>query len=295
MDRLTQGIFGLSAAQTILGTLGVCLLESGVDSVSAVFYRCLIGGLVLLAYCAWRGDLLSLRQLPRREVGFAMLTAAMIITNWTLFFEGIRLTSIAVATIVFHVQPFFVVLMGALLLRERVPMIVFAWIALALIGLILATGLSPTEISMGSDYVLGLALTLGAAFTYALVTIIAKGFVHTKSTQLTLIQCIFGALVLGFAAPGDASSYDHGQWAWLTVMGVVHTGAVYILLYGSLPKLTTPYIAVLLFLYPASAVVVDALYYDHHISPMQVAGLATIIVASLGVTLKWGQRRIAPS
>lgn len=291
MDRLTQGIVGLSVAQTILGTLGVCLLESGVDSVSAVYYRCLIGGLVLLAYCAWRGDLMSLRQLPRREVGFAMLTAAMIITNWTLFFEGIRLTSIAVATIVFHVQPFFVVLMGALFLRERVPMIVFAWIALALIGLIFATGISSNEIAFESDYGLGLALTLGAAFTYALVTVIAKGFVHTKPTQLTLIQCIFGSLVLGFVAPGDASSYDQGQWMWLAVMGVVHTGAVYILLYGSLPKLTTPYIAVLLFLYPASAVVVDALYYDHHISPMQVVGLATIIVASLGVTFKRGQRR----
>lgn len=291
MKRSTQGIIGLSAAQTILGTLGVCLLESGVDSISAVYYRCLIGGFVLLGYCAWHGDLLSLRQLPRRELGLAMLTAAMIITNWTLFFEGIRLTSIAVATIVFHVQPFFVVLMGALLLRERVPMIVFAWIALALIGLIFATGISSTEIALGSDYVLGLSLTLGAAFTYALVTIIAKGFVYTKPTQLTLIQCVFGALVLGFVTPGDASSYDQGQWAWLVVMGVIHTGVVYILLYGSLPKLTTPYIAVLLFLYPASAVVVDALYYNHQVSPAQVAGLVTIILASLGVTLKWGQRR----
>lgn len=292
MDRLTQGIIGLTAAQTILGTLGVCLLESGVDSVSAVYYRCLIGGVVLLAYCAWRGDLLSLRQLPRREIGFAVLTAAMIITNWTLFFEGIRLTSIAVATIVFHVQPFFVVLLGALLLRERIPFIVFAWIALALIGLIFATGISVSEITLGSDYVLGLIVTIGAAFTYALVTIIAKGFVHTKPHQLTFIQCVFGALVLGFVAPGEASSYDNNQWAWLVVMGVIHTGAVYILLYGSLPKLTTPYIAVLLFLYPASAVVVDALYYDHHISVLQGFGLVTIILASLGVTLKWGQRTI---
>lgn len=292
MDRLTQGIIGLTSAQMILGTLGVCLIESGVDSVSAVYYRCLIGGLVLLTYCAWRGDLLSLRQLPRREVGFAMLTAAMIITNWTLFFEGIRLTSIAVATIVFHVQPFFVVLLGALLLRERVPLVVFGWIALALIGLVFATGISIGEIALESDYLLGLIVTIGAALTYAFVTIIAKGFVHIKPHQLTLIQCVFGAIVLSFIAPDEASSYDTIQWVWLLIMGVIHTGAVYIMLYGSLPKLTTPYIAVLLFMYPASAVVVDALYYDHHVSVSQIVGLVTIILASLGVTLKWGQRPI---
>ncbi len=292
MDRLAQGIFGLTAAQLILGTLGVSLIESGIDSVSAVYYRSVIGGLVLLAYCAWQHDLISLRQLPKREIILTTLSAVLMIANWVLFFEGIRLTSIAVATIVFHVQPFFVVLLGAVLLRERVPAIIFAWIGLALIGLVFATGISAGELAAASDYTLGLLVTISAALSYALVTIIAKGLVHTKPHQLTLIQCIVGALALGFIAPGDASSYAYDQWGWLLVMGIVHTGGVYILLYGSLPKLTTPLIAVLLFVYPASAVVVDAFFYDHHINLLQVAGLATIILASLGVTLKWGQRTV---
>lgn len=290
MDRLAQGIFGLTMAQMILGTLGVCLIESGVDSISAVYYRCLIGGLVLLVYCAWRRDFFAIRQLPKREIGLAILSAALIITNWTLFFEGIRLTSIAVATIVFHVQPFFVVLLGAVFLREKVTAIVFIWIALALIGLIFATGMSVDKMGEGSDYYLGLIVTIAAALTYALVTIIAKGLVHMRPHQLTLIQCIFGALTLSLFAPGDASSYDQQQWGWLLMMGAIHTGAVYILIYGSLPKLTTPFIAVLLFVYPASAVVVDAFYYGHHIDVLQVLGLGIIILASLGVTLKWGQR-----
>lgn len=292
MDRLAQGIFGLTTAQMILGTLGVCLIESGVDSVSAVYYRCIIGSVILLAYCAWRHDLVSLRQLPKREIALTVLSAVLMITNWVLFFEGIRLTGIAVATIVFHVQPFFVVILGAVLLRERTPAIIFVWIALALTGLVFATGISANDLGQDTDYSLGLLLTVFAALSYALVTIIAKGLVHTKPHQLTLIQCVVGSLALGFIAPGDASSYENEQWAWLLVMGAVHTGAVYILLYGSLPKLTTPFIAVLLFVYPASAVVVDALYYDHHINLLQVAGLVTIIIASLGVTLKWRNRRV---
>lgn len=292
MDRTSQGIVGLTAAQVILGTLGVCLLESGVDSVSAVFYRCIIGGSVLVLYCLWQRDLFDITKLPSREILLSCLSAVLMITNWVLFFEGIRLTSIAVATIVFHVQPFFVVSIGSYILREQLPAIVFGWIALALVGLILASGISVSEFGEATDYVIGLVVTIGAALSYALVTVIAKELKAVRPHQLTLMQCIFGGMVLSFILPDSMIIYDEHQWGWLLVMGVVHTGLVYILLYGALPKLTTPLIAVLLFMYPASAVVVDAWVYDHHISLFQIAGLATIILASLAVTLKWGQPKI---
>lgn len=292
MERTSQGLAGLTVAQAILGTLGVCLIESGVDSVSAVFYRCVFGGCVLVAYCIWRNDLISMRGLPRRELLMAILSAALMTTNWVLIFEGIRLTSIAVATIVFHVQPFFVVLIGAFALKESVPAIVFGWIALALIGLTLASGVSIAEFGVDKSYLIGLSVTIGAALSYALVTVIAKELKAIKSHQLTLVQCIFGGLMLGAIVPGNLVNISIQQWGWLLLMGTVHTGLVYILLYASLPKLTTPSIAVLLFIYPGSAILVDGWVYDHHISMVQAAGLATIIVASLGVTLKWGQRPI---
>ena len=75
------------------------------------------------------------------------------------------------------------------------------------------------------------------------------------------------------------------------MIGAVHTDGVYILLYGALPKLSTPIIAVLLFIYPASAILVDALLYQTTISMAQTLGLALIFISSLGVTLGWGVKR----
>ncbi|MGO4319861.1 EamA family transporter, partial [Agrobacterium sp. MCAB5] len=74
-------------------------------------------------------------------------------------------------------------------------------------------------------------------------------------------------------------------------IGVVHTGGVYMLLYNALPKLSTPLAAVLLFFYPATAIVVDAIVYGHRLGLAQYGGVGCILIASLGVTLKWGVRR----
>ncbi|MFC6658126.1 EamA family transporter [Roseibium salinum] len=106
MKTRTQGILGVAAAQTLLGSIGLCVLESGADSVSAAFYRCAIGGLMLAFYCLWRRDLAGLLRLPARTLTYAVASGFLMIANWVLFFEGIHRTGIAVATILFHVQPF---------------------------------------------------------------------------------------------------------------------------------------------------------------------------------------------
>lgn len=291
MTRQTEGMIGVITAQTLLGTIGLCVLESGADPVSVAFYRCVIGGLALALYCLWRGDLAGLARVPRRVLLLALASGVLMAGNWVLFFEGIRQTGIAVATITFHIQPFLVVLLGAAVFRERLHAVTLMWIGLALIGLTLATGLTGAAFSADPAYLLGLGATLAAACLYAGVTVIAKGLTGLTAPQLATVQFLTGALMLSAFSPLGPFALTAGQWGWLSVIGLVHTGGVYVVLYKALPKLTTPVIAVLLFLYPASAVVVDALAYGHLISLRQFAGLGLIILASLAVTMKWGFRK----
>ena len=140
MTRQTEGVIGLVTAQTLLGTIGLCVLESGADPVSITFYRCAIGGLALVLYCLWRGDLARIRLVSGRTLGLALASGVLMAGNWVLFFEGIRRTGIAVATITFHVQPFLVVILGAIVFSERLRTVTLLWIGLALIGLALEIG-----------------------------------------------------------------------------------------------------------------------------------------------------------
>eukprot|EP00903_Cladosiphon_okamuranus_P000887 g885.t1 len=248
MTRQTEGIFGVVFAQTLLGTLGLCVLESGANPVSIAFYRCLIGGLALAMFCFWCGDLGRVKKVPRKTMFLAVASGILMAGNWVLFFEGIRRTGIAVATITFHIQPFLVVGLGAILFKERLHAVTLFWIGLALLGLALATGLTGARFTPDASYLLGLCATLAAALLYAGVTVIAKGLTGLSAPQLAVIQFLTGAVMLIFFSPATPGSLAMDQWFWLAVIGLVHTGGVYVVLYQALPKLTTPVIAVLLWL-----------------------------------------------
>lgn len=290
MTRRAQDISGVVCAQALLGTIGLCVVESGADPVSVTFYRCAIGAAVLGLYCAWRGTLVDAFRLPVSSLLLVLASGILMAGNWVLFFEGIHRTSIAVATILFHIQPFFVVVLGAIFFQERLRAATFLWISAALFGLTLSTGMTAGTPFDEPSTLTGIACIVAAAFLYALVTIIAKGVTGLGAPQLAFLQFSCGAILLSTLAPLSPSNLGAGQWSWLVTIGIVHTGGVYVLLYTALPKLTTPVIAVLLFVYPASAVLVDALFYGRMISAVQLAGFVLIMISSLGVTLNWGTR-----
>lgn len=291
MTKQIQGFIGVAAAQMLLGTLGVCVLESGADPLSVTFYRCLLGGLVLALYGAIRGNLYGVMRLPTKVLGLALASGLLMVGNWVLFFTAMQHIGIAVATIVFHVQPFMVVVIGALVFREQLHAATFGWIAVALIGLALATGSTKGQTAADASWLLGICCALGGAFLYSIVTIIAKGLTGITGPQLAFVQCLCGIVLLALVVPVGLLEVSSVQWEWFAVIGVVHTGSVYMLLYNALPKLSTPLAAVLLFLYPATAIIVDAIFYGHRLGPAQYAGVGCILIASLGVTLKWGVRR----
>lgn len=292
MKPATQGMLGVAAAQIVFGTIGLCVLESGADSVSAVFYRAATGGLLLTIFGFFNGKLRGLVRLPWRTLALAVASGVLMTANWVLFFEGIARGGISLATVLFYVEPFFVVVMGALVFRERLSASTFLWVGLALVGLVLVTGLDTADLAANPSHLIGIACTLAAAFLYALVTIIARGMTAMKPSQLTLVQCLCGVALLSWIVPLGPKDLSAGQWGWLGVVGAVHTVGALALLYNALPKLALPAIAILLFLEPVSAVIVDALAYGHLIGPNQIAGFAVIALAGMGVTLKWGARPV---
>jgi drug/metabolite transporter (DMT)-like permease len=262
----------------LLGTLGVFLEEAGQDPLTAVWFRCAFGGLALLAWGLAAGRLGELR-LARGGLTAAVGAGLLMLLNWGLFFAAIERSSIAVATVIFHVQPLLVVAFGVLFLREpfsrRQGMAVLA----ALLGLALATGLLEQRQAVDAAYGWGLLMCLGGAFSYAAVTLIAKSQRGVSSFALSWWQCAVGTVVLlawplarGWPAWGAA-------WGWLAGLGLIHTGLAYVLLYGGIQRLPAGRIAVLQFVYPAAAVLVDWAVYGRALSPLQLLGVAMMAAA----------------
>jgi drug/metabolite transporter (DMT)-like permease len=284
MTSETKGIAQLTTAMVLSGTLGVFVVESGASPFNVVFFRVLFGALALGAYVTARGWLRGHGFTPR-TLGLAVLGGVFIVFNWVFLFQSYENTSISVATVVYHTQPFYVVLLGALLFRERLTAARVGWIAVAFAGLILVSGVTPGDFASGGTYVLGLGHALLAALLYGLSTLVTKRITGVRPHLIALVQVLVGIpLLLPFADFG-AMSGTGWDWGWLAGLGLIHTGVMYVLMYAAYAQLPTSKIAVLAFVYPAVAMVADWAVYGHHIGPVQALGVPLIVAASLKVTL----------
>ena len=275
----------------LLGTLGVFIEEAHQDPLTAVWFRCAFGAAALLVWGALTGRLAQLR-LTRAGLIAAAGAGLLVMLNWALFFAAIERTSIAVATVVFHVQPLWVIAFGAWWLREPVTKRQCGAVLVALVGLALATGLFVPGVSAqavwSERYVWGLLMCLGGSVSYAVVTLIAKSARSVSSFALAWWQCAVGAALLCWWPWVHGWPDAIGAWAWLAGLGVIHTGLAYVVLYAGMARLPAGRIAVLQFVYPAAAVLVDWLVYGRALSAVQAAG-----VALMGMAL-WAARRPNP-
>ncbi|MEU9988948.1 DMT family transporter [Streptomyces sp. NPDC007971] len=284
MNPEHKGTAQLTTAMMLSGTLGVFVVESGAPPFDVVFFRVLFGALALGGYVAARGWLREHGFTPR-TLALAVLGGVFIVFNWVLLFQSYRNTSISVATVVYHTQPFYVVLLGALLFRERLTAARVGWIAVAFAGLILVSGVTPADFTGGGAYLTGIGQALLAALLYGLSTLVTKRITGVRPHLIALVQVLVGIpLLLPFTDFGAMRGTGWG-WGWLAGLGLLHTGVMYVLMYAAYAQLPTAKIAVLAFVYPAVAMVMDWAVYGHHIGLVQTLGVPLIVTASLKVTL----------
>lgn len=286
---IRRGSWEMIGAMLISGTIGWFVRVSGVSVIEVVFWRCVIGGLTLLLVCALLGYL-RLDLLSRATLGLAVLSGVAIVGNWLLLFDAYSRASIAISTAVYNVQPFLLVLLAALVLGEKITLQTLAWLCVAFLGM-LAIVTAHGDARSGDDYLGGIALALGAAFLYAIAALIIKRLKDVPPHLLALIQVTTGAVLLAPLVPWNSLPVAPDAWAALVTLGVVHTGVMYVLLYGAIQKLPTAMTGALSFIYPIAAIFVDWIAFGHRLGWLQWLGVAAILLAAAGLQRGWSVGR----
>ncbi|MCM2472549.1 DMT family transporter [Rhizobium sp. CG5] len=284
-DRV-RGTLEMSAAMLISGTIGWFVVTSGQPVANVVFWRCLFGAAALAMICQVHGYLRP-GILSRRSFAIAVLGGVAIVANWLLLFSAYPRASISIATIAYNTQPFMLMGLGALFLGEKITVRKLFWLLLAFAGMIAIVQAKPAGASSVESYAFGIALSLGAAFFYALAALAAKGLKGTPPHLIALIHTMTGVVMLAPFADFASLPSNAGTWTLLMTLGVVHTGLMYVLLYGAIQKLPTHLSGALSFLYPVAAILVDWLALGHALQPLQIAGSAIILLAAAGMNLGW--------
>jgi drug/metabolite transporter (DMT)-like permease len=202
-------------ATVILGSLSIFATQAQLDARTIVFCRCLFGAIALGIYCLFWG---YFRGIPKQDFFLACGTGFLMVGNWVFFFEGILRVGVSVATIVYQVQPFIVLVAGAILFQERLGFTKVLLFLGALFGLFLATGIKWNMIDAGS--LLGVGFTMFGATLYAGVVLIGKSLKSIEPEIVTFIQCAVGGISGANNRSIDSSHFDRASamgvvvWTW---------------------------------------------------------------------------------
>lgn len=292
-----KGTIEMIVAMVLSGTIGYFVVSSGQSFWNVVFFRCVIGAICLLVYVAYTKQF-SRQLLTPQAFAVVLLGGMTLVANWLLLFASFDYIAFSIVIIAYHMQPIMLVLLSAIIYKQLPSVAVMFWLSTAVVGLWLVVdvdyqNLVAVLLSNSEDTaVYGLLLALGAAFFYTLTTLLTKKVSHLPSAVVAVIQILFGGLFLLPWVDFSALPESTIQWGHILMLGVVNTGFMYVIMYDAFARLHTTVIAILSFIYPIVALLVDFAAFDHTISLLQGIGIMLILTAVAAVKLDWRLGRL---
>lgn len=268
----------LVSSMLIFGTIGVFRRFIPLPSAFLAFSRGILGGLCILLLLRMKKQNRSEKP-ARRDMLMLVVSGVLIGINWMLLFEAYNHTTVAVATLCYYMQPTIVTLLSPAVLGEKLTLRKTLCAAVAVAGMVLVSGVTDSS-GAGVD-IRGVIFGLGAAVLYAAVILINKSSVEGDVYRRTATELISAGLVLipyliltdGFRMEGAGPA----AVILLIVAGTVHTGAAYLLYFGSLNGLSAQSAAILSYIDPVSALLFSALFLREPLSSAGMIGAVMII------------------
>ena len=290
MDKRRRAALLVTAAAVMWGTYGAfvtAISARGMSGNVIVFLRFLATCIpvFLYLYCTDR------EKLRVRAVDLPLFAAnglASILFFTACYTAAIRETKIAVAAALLYTSPAMVMLLSAALFREKLTVRKVLCIALAVAGCALVSGLGRGS---GGLTLRGLLLGLGSAFGYALYSIFSRLIQQRGYSAFTNMFYTFSVATAAFflLILFDGTATEILRLPWASALGLVCglvTGlAAYQAYTTGLEHMEPSRAAQLATVEPVSAALLGAILFGQRLSFAEIAGVALVVGAVLGMNL----------
>jgi drug/metabolite transporter (DMT)-like permease len=274
------GRIAMIIAMTISGTIGLFVVWSGHPAFNVIAFRCTIGLAVLCLYCYFFG-ILTFRGIPNREKFYVLAGAVTLVFNWYFLFSAYDKSHIGITTVVYNIQPFLLVLLGCIIFRDKLTKTALACLFISFAGLVVIVNPDTDFTSESLNFLTGVFFAFVAAALYAVSTIFTKLVKSLRPEMIAVYHMVIGSIIF---VPLYNSAFENAANAaviHLVILGLVHTGVMYVFLYTAFSKASTASISVLSFIYPLVALLADFTFFGTPITLMQLLGSVMIIGSSV--------------
>ncbi len=269
-------------SMAVFGTIGLFVKNIPLSSAMIALVRGVIGVLFLFVFAFAKKQKIGWGDIGKNIVPLAA-TGGFIGINWILLFEAYKYTSVANATLCYYLEPVFLVVLSAIIYKEKIKPFKGACILAALLGMGFVSGVLP-YFSIGQGDFKGILLGIGAAVFYTLVILTNKRIKNISSYDMTAVQLGFAAIVtvpyILLTEGIVAVEMNIYQTILLLTMGIVHTGLAYVLYFSAVRKLSAQSTAILSYIDPMVAIVLSMTVLGEKMTIWGVFGAVLILGAT---------------
>lgn len=288
-----RAIGQLTTAMAIFGSIGFFTKQTGIPAVELVFVRCIFATLFLSGLWLMTGGART-EQWQRKQVFLTMLCGVFLVLNWVFLFKAFEEMSISVAISIYNLAPIFVLLLGVIFLAEKLTVQAIMATSLCFFGTVLIVGTAQFT-TWQALFNSGFVWALLSAIFYALTMFTSKNIHGLSSYALTFIQTSIGiVMLLPFCDFGVFHGLTGSNWLYILGTGILHTGFVYYLFFNSIRALPSILVAVLVFVDPLVAILLDIIILSFQPSLLQISGIIIVFASIVYIIFLPKKRAIQP-
>lgn len=270
----------MAAAMLVFGTIGLFVKNIGFPSSFISFARALTGSIFIALFMLVSGHSLDKKSVLK-NLKLLIPSGIAMAFNWICLFEAYRFTGVAVGTLCYYMAPVIVVILSPVFLKEKLTAINVTSVLAAVVGAVLISGV----VSGSAKSAKGILFGLAAAALYSTVVMINKFVKNLSPIETTFVQLSTAAVTMipYILLTEDVTTFvfDKRSVIFTLIVGVFHTGIVYMIYFSSVQKIPAQTTAVFSYIDPVTAIILSAVVLGERLDAVQLIGTFLILAATL--------------
>lgn len=270
----------MAAAMLVFGTIGLFVKNIGFPSSFISFARALTGSIFIALFMLVSGHGLDKKSVLK-NLKLLIPSGIAMAFNWICLFEAYRFTGVAVGTLCYYMAPVIVVVLSPVFLKEKLTAINITSVLAAVVGAVLISGV----VSGSAKSAKGILFGLAAAALYSTVVMINKFVKNLSPIETTFVQLLTAAVTMipYILLTEDITTFvfDRRSVIFTLIVGVFHTGIVYMIYFSSVQKIPAQTTAVFSYIDPVTAIILSAVVLGERLDAVQLIGTFLILAATL--------------
>ena len=277
------------------GFIGIRYASEEASVLLVLFWRTLIGGVVLLPFALIFGPKMRLRAIGE-QAAFGVMSVFLYLGGFSLAIE--QRVPTGLVALISDLVPLAIIVLSFPMLGERVTGRQWLGTAVAVVGVVLV---SFNSLSFGSAPLWAYVMTVGAMLVFAFASVIHKKrpSLHMPVHQALTVHMLTGAVLFGICAAWQGSlmppltrNFAIGQ-AWLVLIATFLAYSVY---YTSLRLYPVAMVSAAIYLSPAVTMIWAWALFSEPLTAVMLVGLVVTFVGVWLTSTTRGQRYFtAPS